>query len=501
VVSDLPYNDSLNRRSVLCGGASALALGTAYPAARAHATVETKNREKPNVILILADNLGWGELGVYGGGLLRGAPTPRLDRFAGEGLRLLNFNVEVSCTPTRSALLTGRYSIRTGAIGSVAPGERSYGLVRWEKTLAELLSEQGYSTAMFGKWHLGNDEGRYPNDRGFDEWYGIPRTTGEVLDRLSPGYDPSVVPPEYILRGKKGEKTVIVREYTIDERRKIDTDLVSFTSNYIKARAKTGNPFFLYLPLTQVHYPTLPSAEFQGRTGNGDFADSVVEMDSHVGEVLDAIDAAGISNNTVVIFASDNGPEYRRPWRGTAGFWRGTYHTALEGSLRAPFMIRWPGRVPVGVSNEIVHAVDIFTTLSGLGGAQIPTDRPIDGVNQLEFFTGRQQRSNRESFPVYIDEDLYAVKWRNWKYHLMWLDDAAEKARELKDPYLFNVLGDPKEETPRVGAEDGWVIDPIKKVITEMQSSLREYPAIPEGAPDSYVPQHVVKAPVQRRAT
>ena len=163
-------------------------------------------------------------------------------------------------------------------------------------------------------------------------------------------------------------------------------------------------------------------------------------------------------------------------------------------------MIRWPGRVPVGVSNEIVHAVDIFTTLSVLGGARIPTDRPIDGVDQLEFFTGKRQKSNRESFPVYIDEDLFAVKWRNWKYHLMWLDDAAEKPRALKDPYLFNVLGDPKEETPRTGAEDGWVIDPIKEVISGMQSSLREYPAIPEGAPDSYVPQHVVKAAVQRRA-
>lgn len=478
----------LHRRAVLRGGASALAL---CAAGALPVDAQEKGHEKPNIILILADNLGWGELGVYGGGLLRGAPTPRLDRFAGEGMRLLNFNVEVSCTPTRSALLTGRYSIRTGAIASVAPDEHGHGLVRWEKTLPELLSAQGYATAMFGKWHLGNEDGRYPNDRGFDEWYGIPRTTGETLNRLSLGYDPSAVPPEYILKGRKGEKTQVVKEYTIEERRKIDIDLVRMTRDYVQTQAKSGKPFFVYLPLTQVHYPTLPSHDFEGRTGNGDFADAVVEMDTHVGQVLDAVDAAGIADNTIIIFASDNGPEYRRPWRGSSGVWRGTYHTALEGSLRAPFMIRWPGHVPVGISNEIVHVVDVFTTLARLGGAGIPADRPIDGVDQMAFFAGRQVKSNRESFPVYVDGKLYAVKWQNWKYHLVWLEDATAKPQVLEHPYLFNVMADPKEETPRTGAEDSWVLDPIKKVISDMQASLREYPPIPEGAPDSYVPQHV----------
>jgi arylsulfatase A-like enzyme len=158
----------------------------------------------------------------------------------------------------------------------------------------------------------------------------------------------------------------------------------------------------LYVPLTQVHYPTIPSAAFSGRTGNGDFADSVAELDYHVGEILDAIAHAGVADNTIVIFASDNGPEYRRPWRGTAGYWRGTYHTALEGSLRAPFIVRWPGKIRPRISNDIVHAVDMFNTLADAGGAPVPTDRPIDGVDQLGFFTGAKPRSARDGFPIYI---------------------------------------------------------------------------------------------------
>ena len=146
-------------------------------------------QSKPNIVYILVDNLGWGELGVYGGGILRGAPTPRLDQFASEGLRLLNFNVETECVPTRTALMTGRHPVRTGTYKTPAPGQPN-GLVRWEVTIAKLLSAQGYATALYGKWHLGDKDGRLPNDQGFDEWYGIPRTTDESLFRTSVGYDP-----------------------------------------------------------------------------------------------------------------------------------------------------------------------------------------------------------------------------------------------------------------------------------------------------------------------
>ena len=161
---------------------------------------------KPNIVLVFMDNFGWGELGVYGGGILRGAPTPRIDTLASEGMRLLNFNVEAQCTPSRAALMTGRYAIRTGN-GSVPLSTPMYGLVQWEVTMAEMLSDAGYATGMFGKWHLGHTEGRFPTDQGFDEWYGIPNSSDESSWPDNPIFDPTSIEfarPEYLMEGKKG---------------------------------------------------------------------------------------------------------------------------------------------------------------------------------------------------------------------------------------------------------------------------------------------------------
>jgi len=451
-----------------------------------HSNLNAQSQGKPNIVFILVDNLGWGELGVYGGGILRGAPTPRIDKLAAEGLRLLNYNVDTECVPTRASLMTGRHAIRTGTLKSPVAGQPN-GLVRWEVTIADLLSAQLYATALYGKWHLGDQEGRLPNDRGFDEWYGIPRTTNEALFRTSAGYDPQIAPPQFILAGKKGEKSHQVEEYTLDARRRIDTEISRRTIDFMRRNVAAAKPFYAYVALTQVHFPSLPSSQFAGRTGNGDFADSVVEMDYHVGQILDAIKELGVEQNTVVVFSSDNGPEFRRPWRGTAGFWSGTYHTAMEGSLRAPFIIRWPNKIQVGVSNEVVHAVDMYATLAKLGGGEIPKDRPIDGVDQMPFFRGEQAKSAREGFLVYIYGDLYAVKWRNWKYHLIWLDDMAKTPAQLPVPYLFNLLSDPKEET-NVMTDNSWVQVPISRMIRDFQLSLNQYPPIPPATPDPYTP-------------
>ncbi|HMS81403.1 MAG TPA: sulfatase-like hydrolase/transferase, partial [Burkholderiaceae bacterium] len=176
---------------------------------------------RPHIVLILADNLGWGEPGCYGGGALRGAPTPRIDRLAAQGLRLTNFNVENDCVPTRSALMTGRHPVRTGAFQSVPPG-LPQGLTRWELTLAQLLSGAGYATAHFGKWHLGDRPGRLPSDRGFDEWYGIPRTTDESQFTTSIGFDPSVAEVPHVMAGRAGEPSVDLHVYDLEARRPID---------------------------------------------------------------------------------------------------------------------------------------------------------------------------------------------------------------------------------------------------------------------------------------
>jgi arylsulfatase A-like enzyme len=437
----------------------------------------------PNIILIVADNLGWGEPGCYGGGALRGAPTPRIDRLAAEGLLLQNFNVESDCVPTRSALMTGRHPIRTGCLQSVPPG-LPQGLTRKEVTLAQLLSARGYATAHYGKWHLGDVQGRYPSDRGFDEWYGIPRTTDESQFTASVGYDPAVADVPFIMQGRAGEPSSPVEEYNLESRRRIDEALVERSLGFIRRNHAAGRPFFLYLPLTHLHFPTLPHRDFEGRTGHGDFADSMVEMDHRVGQVVDELDRLGIGEDTLLIFCSDNGPEFRAPYRGTAGPWRGTYHTAMEGSLRVPFIARWPGRIEKGrVSNDIVHVADLFTTLARAGGADIPGDRPIDGVDQLPFLLGKQQKSAREGFLFFIKNELRAVKWRDWKLHFYWEPEVNEGRGKLESPYLFNITRDPKEESD-VLVFNTWVMGPMLRMVRSFNESTARFPNTAPGTPD-----------------
>jgi len=442
----------------------------------------------PNIVLILADNLGWGELGCYGGGALRGAPTPRIDQLASEGTRFLNFNVESDCVPTRSALMTGRHPIRTGGLQSV-PAGLPQGIHPWEITLAQLISGRGYATAMFGKWHLGDREGRYPKDRGFDQWYGIPRTTNESMFTSAPGFDPSVVEIPHVMEGRSGEPARNVEVYDLEMRRRIDAELVARSNDFMRRQSKGKKPLFLYVPLTQLHYPTIPHRDFIGKTGWGEFADSMAEMDHRVGQILDEIDALQLRENALVFFGSDNGPEFRRPWRGTAGPWVGTYHTAMEGSLRVPFMLRWPGRVPAGVvTDEIVHITDLYPTLARVVGARAPADRPIDGVDQLDFFLGRQSKSNREGFVYYIKNEMRAVKWRQWKMHLVWETEPNVGPIRLETPWIFNLIQDPKEESDIGYQNANWVRGPMLRLIRNFQESLKQHPPIPPGAPDDFVP-------------
>jgi len=437
----------------------------------------------PNIILIVADNLGWGELGCYGGGALRGAPTPRIDQLAREGLLLQNFNVESDCVPTRSALMTGRHPIRTGCLQSVPPG-MPQGLTRREITLAQLLSSRGYATAHYGKWHLGDVEGRYPSDRGFDEWYGIPRTTDESQFTSTTGFDPSVVDLPYIMEGRCGEPSRQVKVYDLESRRAIDEELVAHSCDFVRRHSEAGRPFFLYLPMVHLHFPTLPHRDFAGRTGNGDFADSMAEMDHRVGQVIDEVERLGLADDTLFIFCSDNGPEFRAPYRGTAGPWRGTYHTAMEGSLRVPFIARWPGRIEPGrVSNEIVHVTDVFATLAKVAGAEIPADRPIDGVDQLPFLRGEQTKSAREGFPFFIKNELRALKWRDWKLHFYWEPEVNEGKGKLESPYLFNIIRDPKEETD-VLVFNTWVMGPMLRMLKAFNDSCLQFPNTPPGAAD-----------------
>jgi arylsulfatase A-like enzyme len=242
--------------------------------------MNTSEDKKPNIVFILMDNLGYGEVGCYGGGILRGAPTPRIDKLATEGTRLTNFNVEAQCSPSRSAIMTGRFSIRSGT-HSVPIGEGLEGLTQWKTTIAKLLSGVGYATGHFGKWHLGSEQGRLPNDQGFHEWYGIPRTTDEALWPSEPAAKAAGVSFEYIMEGRKGEKSRDVVIYDLEQRRLIDAEITRRTIDFMKRSVGAGKPFYAYVPFTLVHFPTLPNPKFVGKTGYGDFPDALAEMDEH----------------------------------------------------------------------------------------------------------------------------------------------------------------------------------------------------------------------------
>ena len=452
---------------------------------------------RPNIVLIFMDNFGYGELGVYGGGITRGAPTPRIDSLAEEGIRLTNFNVEAQCTPSRSALMTGRYAIRSGN-GSVPITTGMYGLTQWEITMAEMLSDAGYVTGMFGKWHLGHTKGRFPTDQGFDEWYGIPNSTDESLWPDQPQFNEVVkenlspfAVPEYVYEGNKGSDPKKVKVYDSALRPEIDRECTDRAKDFIKRQAEADKPFFAFIPYTQTHMPVIPSKEFAGRSGNGDWGDVLMQIDVYTGELLDTLDELGIADNTIFIFTSDNGPEMLPGHNGWSGPWRGSYFTGLEGSLRVPFIMRWPGKIPAGmVSNEIVHEMDLFPTLANIAGGTVPNDREIDGVDQSEFFLGKKNKSNRDGLIVYVGNELFGIKWRNWKMMFQEVERGTDERKTFDFPRFFNLYSDPKEEYPLTKATAGhfWVRWPMSELLKAHLASLKREPPIISGTPDPYTP-------------
>ena len=454
-------------------------------------------QDKPNIVLVFMDNFGWGEPGFNGGGIIRGAATPRLDKLAKEGLRLTNFNVEVQCTPSRSAIMTGRYAIRSGN-GTVPLGEGVYGLVQWEVTMAEMLSKAGYATGMYGKWHLGRTKGRFPTDQGFDEWYGIPNTTDESVYSSLPGFAESGLPQPFVMDGKKGEVPKKARPYNLDYRPLIDRDLTDRAIAFMKHQAKSKKPFFIYLPYTATHFPTLPHPDFQGKSGNGLWGDMLMQIDSYVGELLDTIDDLGVAKNTIFIFTADNGPEaleaggtsltVETAVHGSAGPWRGTLFTGFEGALRVPFAIRWPEKIAArSVSDEIVHAMDLFPTFAKIAGGKVPDDRVIDGQDMTDFLLGKKKKSGRDGFVVYMGNDVFGVKWRDWKIHFKEQDAWNTILRTYTMPRVYNLMNDPQEHD-NVLFPHTWVLKTGLPQLEEHVASLKKNPPIPTGASDPYQP-------------
>jgi arylsulfatase len=236
---------------------------------------------------------------------------------------------------------------------------------------------------------------------------------------------------------------------TYEVRRDIDAEFNRRATRFLHDNAASGTPFFLYFNHSMMHLPVVPRAEYQGTSGSGDWADSLLELDGDFGGLLDQIDTLGLRDNTIVVFAGDNGNDDALLHRGTPGFWEGSYFTGMEGSLRTPCVVRWPGHVAAGrQSNEIMHVTDWFTTLLTMAGLPVPDDREIDGKDQSAFLAGEHEQSNRDGFIFWNGPRMYGVKWQNFKATVIDQTSMFDPALERSIPRVTNLLTDPKEREP-----------------------------------------------------
>jgi arylsulfatase A-like enzyme len=478
--------------------ASLASLGVAYDAASAQ-------QQKPNILFILADNVGYGDIGAYGGGELRGAPTPRIDRFASEGLRLTQFLVEPSCTPSRAAFMTGRYSVRSG-LSLVAVEGTDISLPAREVTMAEMLRDAGYATAIFGKWHLGSQPYSQPQNKGFDEFYGIP--PGDTWDvfgvirqgRQTKALDLPLEKGPHVVEARRGEPLRAVKPYTEEVRRGIDWELVDRGADFMRRQKAAAKPFFLFLPISRTHFPNLPSRRFEGASRIGQFGDSLMEGDAIVGSMLDSLRELGLEKDTIVVFASDNGPDGPgartyggdMPDIGTPGPYRGALGDVSEGAIRTAAIIRWPQRIQPRVSYAMFSIMDFFPTFARLAGAKVPDDRPIDGVDQSALLLGASETGAREHLLTFVGSDLVAARWKQFRAYFVdvapsrsgWGGEhlmggvGASAAPMNGYPKVFNIESDPREEH-NIGEMYNWVIGPVLKTVESYKASLAKHPNAP----------------------
>ncbi len=406
----------------------------------------------PNVILINCDDLGYGDLGCYGAKDIR---TPHLDRMAREGTRFTDFSVTSAlCTPSRAALMTGKYPGRVGLATGVLRPDATAGLAGSETTLAEVVKPLGYATGCIGKWHLGFRPGLRPMDQGFDRYYGVLHN----LDRF-----------ETVVFEKEGGMPVL-RGDVVEKRPAVPAEMTTLYTAEALAfiAANRTRPFFLYLAHAMPHLPFDASPRFKGKSARGLYGDVVEELDDSTGQILDQLRTLGLAANTLVLFTSDNGPERNTP--GTAAPLRGTKHTVLEGGLRVPFIAWWPGRVPAArVCDDFLTTLEILPTLAHLAGA---TALPpvLDGFDASAVLLGekdaRSPRTTLYSLYGLNQRRLESIREGPWKLHL------------ASPPQLYDLAHDPAESTNLAPQQSGVVTR-----LTALALRTRESTGIPAPTP------------------
>jgi arylsulfatase A-like enzyme len=429
----------------------------------------------PNVVLVLCDDLGWGDLGSFGNPMIR---TPRIDRLASEGQKWTNFYVgESVCTPSRAALLTGRLPIRSGMnpmddVRRVLYPDSADGLPASEITIAELLKARGYATTAIGKWHLGHLPPFLPMAHGFDDYFGIPYSNdmdmlpipgasigGEDPKKRGRMMDPK---PEYwnvpLMRGEKvterpADQTTITKRYTEEAVR------------FIQQNA--ARPFFLYLAHTMPHMPLFTAPAFAGKSPRGRYGDVIEELDWSVGEVIDTLAKLKLDRQTLVIFSSDNGP-----WSlfdeqgGSAGPLRGAKGATFEGGMRVPTIFWWPGTIRPAVVTDIGATLDLLPTLAALAGAPLPKGRVLDGYD-LGAVLRAEAPSPRQDVFYYRGPKLYALRHGPWKAHFFTKSEYGPDPEIAHNPPLLFHLGQDPGEKYDVASRHPEAIQELRRIAAE----------------------------------
>lgn len=386
-------------------------------------------RRRPNIVVLFADDMGYSDLGCYGNPVIR---TPNLDRLAAQGIRMTSFYAAASvCTPSRAGLLTGRYPMRAGQPNNLGPDSKG-GLPLREKLIPEILKPLGYRTMMIGKWHLGHDPvEQLPTHRGFDSYFGLLYSN----DMIRPWVQTDR--PLELYRDTKpiervGDQSDLTQRYTAE------------AVKFIRASAK--DPFFLYLPYAMPHLPVSARAPFAGKSRAGLYGDSIETIDWSAGEILSTLKSLGLERETMVVFASDNGPWHDLPQRmyangveawhtGTKGMLRGAKASTWEGGFRVPGIVTWPGVIPTGqVTADMASTLDLLPTFAAAAGAPLPGDRKYDGSDLLPWLKGSAPAPRKEFF-YYSGEKLDAVREGPWKL----------RSPEGESPALYHLDRDPAE--------------------------------------------------------
>jgi len=464
--------------------------------------LETRFGRKPNVLIFLVDDMGWGDPGVYGGGEAVGAPTPNIDRMAMDGLKLTSTYAQPTCTPTRAAMLTGRLPLRSGLTRPMLTGENPK-VNPWasEATVASVLSQAGYRTGLSGKWHLGEMEGTRPTQVGFDQYYGILSVVSEFSQFLDGRIYPDLVSKKdrwlkaqshtniAITEGVKGEPIKTAKKLeSIDDLAELDQDFARWSKAFIRQAVDDEKPFLLVHNFAKVHNDNYPAHSYAGKSPAGmPYKDAVVEVDDLIGEIMLVLKQSGQLENTFVFFTSDNGANEdtwpdsgHQPWRGGKG-------TTWEGGVRVPGIAYWPGMIKGGrVSDDLFDLMDLFNTSIDLAGAsdKISSERYIDGIDQISFLLSDQGQSRRQAVFMYSEKNFCALRWQEYKIHFKVFQtpnprqniDESNLLNVGIAPWVFNLYADPKEQRSSGHRYFEWGFPHVLSMVTRHAGTMVKYP-------------------------